>query len=718
MVMFLFLRKLWATVITSVALPLSLIGTFGIMYLAGFSLDNLSLMALTISTGFVVDDAIVMIENIVRYIEAGDGPLEAALKGAKQIGFTVVSLSISLVAVFIPLLFMTGIVGRLFREFAITMSVAVGVSAFVSLTLTPMMCAKLLRSEKEEEREHQGEFYRRTEEYWTRFRNLYERGLRWVFAHQRFILIIAIITLVATILLYIVVPKGLLPQQDTGVIVGVTDAAENISFKAMLQRVHAVSDIVRRDPDVASVSASVGAGTVNATINTARLYIVLKPHNQRANAEKIIERLRNATRDVEGVSLFMQAAQDLQIDARVSRTQFQYILQDADAAELAEWTPRLVQKLGQLPQLSDVASDQQVNGLQLNIDVDREKASRLNVLTQAIDDTLYDAFGQRQVSIIFTQLNQFRVILEVEPNFRESPDLLDKIYVKSSSGQPVPLSAFATMHVSSTPLSIPHQGQFPAATISFNLRSGSSLSDAIPAIQKAEREIGLPDTIETTFTGAAAEFRSSLTSEPLLILAAVVVIYIVLGVLYESYIHPITILSTLPSAGVGALLALLICRIDFSLVALIGIILLIGIVKKNAIMMIDFALEAERKEGMSPEESIYQACLLRFRPIMMTTAAALLGALPLALESGTGSELRRPLGISIVGGLLLSQFLTLYTTPVIYLYLDRFGRWMKERRRRGEVAQAELPLRTSTDLEHEPEPQFAGVNGEDDRLGF
>jgi multidrug efflux pump subunit AcrB len=688
------------------------------MYLAGFSLDNLSLMALTISTGFVVDDAIVMIENIVRYIEAGDAPLEAALKGAKQIGFTVVSLSISLVAVFIPLLFMTGIVGRLFREFAITMSVAVGVSAFVSLTLTPMMCAKLLRSEKEEEREHQGAFYRRTEEYWTRFSNLYERGLRWVLAHQRFILNVAITTLVATILLYIVVPKGLLPQQDTGVIVGVTDAAENISFKAMLQRVHAVSDIVRRDPDVASVSASVGAGTVNATINTARLYIVLTPHNQRANAEKIIERLRNATRDVEGVSLFMQAAQDLQIDARVSRTQFQYILQDADAAELAEWTPKLVQKLGQLPQLSDVASDQQVNGLQLNVDVDREKASRLNVLTQAIDDTLYDAFGQRQVSIIFTQLNQFRVILEVEPNFRESPDLLNKMYVKSSSGQPVPLSAFATMHVSNTPLSIPHQGQFPAATISFNLRSGSSLSHAIPAIQKAEREIGLPDTIATTFTGAAAEFRSSLTSEPLLILAAVVVIYIVLGVLYESYIHPITILSTLPSAGVGALLALLICRIDFSLVALIGIILLIGIVKKNAIMMIDFALEAERKEGMSPEESIYQACLLRFRPIMMTTAAALLGALPLALESGTGSELRRPLGISIVGGLLLSQFLTLYTTPVIYLYLDRFGRWMKERRRRSEVAQVELPLRTSTDLEHEPEPQFAGVNGEDDRLGF
>ena len=717
MVMFLFLRKLWTTVITSVALPLSLIGTFGIMYLAGFSLDNLSLMALTISTGFVVDDAIVMIENIVRYIEAGDTPLEAALKGAKQIGFTVVSLSVSLVAVFIPLLFMTGIVGRLFREFAITLSVAVGVSAFVSLTLTPMMCAKLLRSESEDE-EHSGEFYRRTEEYWTRFRDWYERGLRWVLAHQRFVLYVALLTLVATILLYVIVPKGLLPQQDTGVIVGVTDAAENISFKAMMERVHAVSEIVRQDPDVASVSASVGAGTVNATVNTARLYIVLKPDNQRANVEKVIERLRNATRNVEGISLFMQAAQDLQIDSRISRTQFQYILQDADAAELADWTPKLVQKLGQLPQLSDVASDQQTNGLQLNVDVDREKASRLNVLTQAIDDTLYDAFGQRQVSIIFTQLNQFRVILEVEPKFRESPDLLDKIYVKSSSGQPVPLSAFASVHVSNAPLSIPHQGQFPAATISFNLRSGSSLSHAIPAIEKAEREIGLPNTIAATFTGAAAEFRSSLTSEPFLILAAVVVIYIVLGVLYESYIHPITILSTLPSAGVGALLALLICRIDFSLVALIGIILLIGIVKKNAIMMIDFALEAERKEGMSPEESIYQACLLRFRPIMMTTAAALLGALPLALETGSGSELRRPLGISIVGGLLLSQFLTLYTTPVIYLYLDRFGSWIGGRRSHARIAQAELPLRSTSEFDSEPEPEFAGVDGKTDRLDF
>jgi hydrophobe/amphiphile efflux-1 (HAE1) family protein len=712
LVMFLFLRKLWATVIPSVALPLSLIGTFGIMYLAGFSLDNLSLMALTISTGFVVDDAIVMIENIVRFIEAGDPPFEAALKGARQIGFTVVSRSISLIAVFIPLLFMTGIVGRLFREFAITMSVAVAVSAVISLTLTPMMCAKLLSSEREEEKKHAaGSFYQRTEDYFTRFRDLYERGLRWVLAHQRLTLNVAIITLVATVFLYIVIPKGLLPQQDTGVIVGVVDAAENISFDAMMKHVHAISDIVRKDPDVTSVSASVGAGTVNATLNTARLFIVLKPHSQRAGVDDIMNRLRRTTAGAEGVSLFMQASQDLQIDTRVSRTQYQYILQDADAAELGEWTPKLVQKLGQIPQLTDVASDQQVNGLQVNINVDRAEASRLNVVTQAIDDTLYDAFGQRQVSIIFTQSNQFRVILEVEPAFRTSPDVLSKIYVKSTSGQPVPLSAFATMTIGNIPLSIPHQGQFPAATISFNLKPGKSLSDAIPAIEKAEREIALPDSIATAFSGAAAEFRSSLTSEPFLILAAIVVIYIVLGVLYESYIHPITILSTLPSAGVGALIALILCRTDFSLVALIGIILLIGIVKKNAIMMIDFALDAERNEGMTPEESIYQACLLRFRPIMMTTAAALLGALPLALERGTGSELRRPLGISIVGGLVLSQFLTLYTTPVIYLYMERVRRWFADRRGRGKLAQAQLPLSTA----HEEQPAFVGAG--DDR-GF
>ncbi len=679
MVIFVFLRKVWATVIPSVALPLSLVGTFGVMYLLGYSLDNLSLMALTISTGFVVDDAIVMIENIVRFIEKGEEPFEAALKGARQIGFTVISLSISLIAVFIPLLFMTGIVGRLFREFAVVLSVAVVMSAFVSLTLTPMMCAKLLKAEKKGEKH--GRFYRWTESFFEGMLGLYERGLKWVFAHQLFTLLIAAATLVATIFLYIRIPKGLLPQQDTGVIIGVTDAAQNISFDAMLSRQRAVADIVRQDADVQSVSAFVGAGSVNPTLNAGRLTIILKPRNERkSNAEQIIARLRDHTAQVRGISLFMQAVQDLQIDSKVSRTQYQYILQDADAAELAAQAPRLLEKMQALPELTDVASDQQSNGFQLSVDVDRDRASRLNVLTQAIDDTLYDAFGQRQISIIFTQLNQYRVILEVEKSFRTSPDTLDKLYVKSSTGQLVPLSAFAKLRNTTAPLSIPHQGQFPSVTLSFNLKPGSFLSQAVPAIQKAQTEIGFSDTVVTTFSGSAAEFRASLESEPYLILAALVVIYIVLGVLYESYIHPITILSTLPSAGVGALLALEICGMDLSLVALIGIILLIGIVKKNAIMMIDFALEAERDQGMAPEDSIYQACLLRFRPIMMTTAAALLGALPLALETGTGSELRRPLGVSIVGGLLLSQFLTLYTTPVIYLYLERFSRWISARR--------------------------------------
>ncbi len=681
MVMFVFLRKFWATVIPSVALPLSLIGTFGVMYLAGFSLDNLSLMALTISTGFVVDDAIVMIENIVRYIEAGDPPLEAALKGARQIGFTIVSLSISLIAVFIPLLFMTGIVGRLFREFAITLSVAVAVSAVISLTLTPMMCARLLSVETETDKQNRGWFYKGTERFFEGFLGFYGRGLKWVLRHQFVTLLSAVLSLIATVWLYIIIPKGLLPQQDTGVILAVTDAGQDTSFKAMRQRVHAVTDVVRVDPDVASVAASVGAGVVNPTVNSARLSIVLKPRSARkSSADEIIARLRNSTAGIQGVSLFMQSVQDLQIDTRVSRTQYQYILQDSDAAELAQWAPRLVEKLRSLPELTDVTSDQQAAGLQLNVDVDREKASRLNVLTEAIDNTLYDAFGQRQVSIIFTQLNQFRVILEVAPGFRSSPDALEKIHVESSTGQAVPLSAFATLRIGHAPLSIPHQGQFPATAVSFNLRPGSSLSQAVPAIERAQQEIGLPDTISTAFTGAAAEFSASLATQPYLILVALVVIYIVLGVLYESYIHPITILSTLPSAGVGALAALLICGIDFSLVALIGIILLIGIVKKNAIMMIDFALEAEREHGLSAEASIYQACLLRFRPIMMTTAAALLGALPLALAQGTGSELRRPLGVAIVGGLLLSQFLTLFTTPVIYLYMERLRIWLTSRR--------------------------------------
>jgi len=681
MVIFVFLRRFWATVIPGITLPLTLVATFGVMMLAGFSLDNLSLMALTIATGFVVDDAIVMIENIVRFIEAGDPPMVAAFKGAKQIGFTIVSLTVSLIAVFIPLLFMTGIVGRLFREFAITLGTAVAISALVSLTLTPMMCSRLLRAESPEEH---GRFFHLTEWFFKGMLDAYDRSLQWVLRHQRLTLAVAAATLVGTVLLYVFVPKGLLPQQDTGLIVGVTDAAQTISFKAMVERQHEIADIVRRDPDVTSVASFVGAGTVNATVNSGRLYINLKPRDERqASAGEIIDRLRDATASVQGISLFMQAAQDVQIDSRVSRTQYQFTLQDADRDDLADWAARLLAKLRTEPELADVASDQQQNGLQITVNVDRDKASRLNVLPQAIDDTLYDAFGQRQVATIFTQLNQYRVILEVDRQFQQSPASLDKIYVKSATGQMIPLTTFATVQAGTAPLSIVHEGQFPAVTLSFNLAPDKSLGQAVDAINRATREIGLPDTVATSFSGSAAEFRSSLTSEPFLILAAIVVIYIVLGVLYESYIHPLTILSSLPSAGVGALLAMMVCRDPLSMISLIGIILLIGIVKKNAIMMIDFALEAERVEKLPPEQSIYQACLLRFRPIMMTTMAALLGALPLALERGNGSELRNPLGISIVGGLLLSQFLTLYTTPVIYLYLDRFAARMRKWRLRN-----------------------------------
>jgi hydrophobe/amphiphile efflux-1 (HAE1) family protein len=683
LVIFLFLRKLWATVIPSVALPLAIIGTFGVMDLVGFSLDNLSLMALTIATGFVVDDAIVMIENIVRYIEAGDPPFEAALKGSQQIGFTVISLSVSLIAVFIPLLFMSGVVGRLFREFAITLSVAVIVSAFVSLTLTPMMCSRLLTPESEE---RHGRFYAGTEKFFDGMLEWYAAGVRWVLAHQPLTLAVAIATLAATLVLYGVTPKGLLPEQDTGLIIGVTDAAQNISFRAMAAHQRQVAAIVLQDPDVASVSSFVGTGTINATLNTGRLSINLKPRDRRkASASEIISRLRDRMRNVEGIDLYMQAVQDLQIDSRVSRTQYQYILEDSDGAELADWAPRLVAQLAKSPALSAVASDQQTNGYQVDIDVDRDKASRLNVLPADIDNTLYDALGQRIISTIFTQLNQYRVIMEVTPEYQQDPSALSKIYVPANAVAPttgapaaalVPLSAFATISTKTAPLVITHQGQFPAAVISFNLRKGYFLSDAIAAVRHAQTDIGLPDTIQTAFSGSAAEFQTSLASEPWLILAAIVVVYIVLGVLYESYIHPITILSSLPSAGVGALLALNLCGIDFSMVALIGIVLLIGIVQKNAIMMIDFALEAERREGLPPEQSIYQACRLRFRPIMMTTMAALLGAVPLALEGGTGSELRRPLGITMIGGLLLSQMLTLYTTPVIYLYMDRLSRWL------------------------------------------
>jgi multidrug efflux pump len=679
LVIFLFLRKLWATVIPSVALPLSLIGTFGIMAICGYSLDNLSLMALTIAAGFVVDDAIVMIENIVRFIEKGDPPLQAALKGAKQIGFTVISLTVSLIAVFIPLLFMGGVVGRLFREFAITLSIAVAVSAVVSLTLTPMMCGRLLRPERDEE---QNRLFRWTERGWEALAAGYDRSLRWVLRRQLPTLLVAIATLVGTLLLYDVVPKGFLPQQDTGLIIGVTDAGQDISFKAMARRQQQVAAVVAEDPDVAGVASFVGGGIVNATVNSGRLYINLKPRKDRAaSADQVIARLREATAHVEGISLAMQAVQDVQIDTRVSRTQFQYTLVDADAVELNDWAPKLLAAMQAAPELADAASDQQATGFQINVTIDRDKASRLGILPQAVDDTLYDAFGQRQVSTIFTQLNQYRVILEATPDFQLTPEALDKIYVKSTAGQ-VPLGAFAKITPTTAPLAITHQGQFPAVTLSFNLAEGASLGAAVLAIQAAQQRIGLPETIATSFTGSAAEFRAALSNEPILVLAAVIVIYIVLGVLYESTIHPITILSTLPSAGVGALLALMVCGYDLSLVALIGIILLIGIVKKNAIMMIDFALEAEREEGLSPERSIYQACILRFRPIMMTTMAALLGALPLAMGHGPGSELRRPLGVAIVGGLLLSQVLTLYTTPVVYLYLDRLGRWLKGERRR------------------------------------
>ncbi len=682
LVIFLFLRKLWATVIPSIALPLAIIGTFGVMQLAGFSLDNLSLMALTIATGFVVDDAIVMIENIVRYIELGEKPFDAALKGAKQIGFTVISLTVSLIAVFIPLLFMSGVVGRLFREFAITLSVAVVVSAVVSLTLTPMMCARLLKPESEEPH---GKFFQVTERFFDGMLAWYDHGLKWVLRHQPLTLAVAIVTLIATLALYVYIPKGLLPEQDTGLITGVTDAAQNISFRAMSTHQRAIADIVMKDPDVESVSSFVGTGTINATLNTGRLSINLKPREHRSSsAAQIISRLREKVKNVEGITLYMQAVQDLQIDSRVSRTQYQYILEDADADELAKWTPLLVDKLRQSAELTDVASDQQTDGYQIDIAVDRDKASRLNILPADIDNTLYDALGQRIISTIFTQLNQYRVIMEVTPEYQRDPSALSRIYVPANGAGAtttaaatlVPLSSFATITLRTAPLVITHQGQFPAATISFNLRSGYFLSDAVLAVQQAKRDVGVPDTVETNFSGSAAEFQSSLESEPWLILAALVVVYIVLGVLYESYIHPITILSTLPSAGVGALLALSLCGIDFSMVALIGVVLLIGIVKKNAIMMIDFALEAEREQGLPPEQSIYQACLLRFRPIMMTTMAALLGALPLAIESGTGSELRRPLGITMVGGLLLSQVLTLYTTPVIYLYMDRLSRWI------------------------------------------
>jgi multidrug efflux pump len=686
LVVFVFLRNYWATIIPSVAVPLSLIGTFGVMYLCGYSLDNLSLMALTVSTGFVVDDAIVVIENITRHLEEGMKPFEAAMKGAREIGFTVVSMSTSLVAVFIPILLMGGIVGRLFREFAVTLSVAVGISLLVSLSTTPMMCALFMRRDSG----HHGRLYRLAEGAFDGLLRIYDVCLRWVLRHQFPMLVVTILTMFVSAFLYISTPKGFFPQQDVGRIMGFVQADQDVSFASMRDKVKTFADVVRQDPAIDTLTAFTGGGGGN---NTGRFFAQLKPLRERdVSADMVIERLRPKLEQIPGASLFLQAVQDINVGGRFAGAQYQYTLQADRLSDLIEWAPRLQNRIAQIPELRDVNTDQQLNGLQATLLIDRDTAGRLGVSVSAIDDTLNDAFGQRQVSNIYKGINQYHVVLEVLPGFQRTPETLGNIYTASRSGKLIPLSAFTQFRPAFSPLTVNHQGIFPAITLSFNLEPGASLGPAVEKIQAAQAEMNMPPTVHGTFQGTAQAFQDSLSSQPLLILSALAAVYIVLGILYESYIHPITILSTLPSAGVGALLAIRLINADLSVIALVGIILLIGLVKKNAILMIDFAVQTEREGGMSSVQAIYQACLRRFRPIMMTTMAALLGALPLALGTGTGSELRRPLGITIVGGLIVSQMLTLFTTPVVYLYLDRLQTWIQRSR-----ARAVSPVPAQTD---------------------
>ena len=696
-VIFVFLRTFWATVIPSVTVPLSLLGACGLMYLLGYSIDNISLMALTISVGFVVDDAIVMLENIVRHVEAGMKPFEAALRGSSEIAFTILSISISLVAVFIPLLLLGGIIGRLFREFAVTTTMCIAVSAFVALTLTPMLASRFLRRETEA---GHGRFYDFTERAFERLLHAYERGLDRVLGHQFATFCVFLATLALTIILFVSIPKGFFPQQDTGLITGISEAAQDTSFASMMRYQETLGDIIGKDPAVATYAMAIGAGGSTSTINNGRFFITLKPKSERdASADQVIARLRPRLAKVEGARLFLQSAQDVNVGGRLARTQFQYTLQDADIDELDEWAPKVLAKLKAIPQLRDVASDQQMSGTALTLSIDRDQASRYGLTPQLIDDTLYDAFGQRQIAQYFTQQNSYHVVMEILPELQGSVGSLDKIYIKSpTTGQQVPLATFAKWTTRQTkPLSISHQGQFPAVTISFNLAQGASLGTATEAIERAQRDMQMPASLIGTFQGNAQAFQASLRTVPMLILAALFVVYLILGVLYESYIHPLTILSTLPSAGAGAIAALMLFGFDFSLVAMIGAILLIGIVKKNGIMMVDFAITAEREEHLSAAEAVRKAALLRFRPIMMTTAAALLGGVPLMVGAGTGAEIRQPLGYAMVGGLLVSQALTLFTTPVIYIYLDRLSGYLSGLASRGRPAEKELEHRAAAE---------------------